>query len=129
MSGLNIILAIVSFPLIAFMNYYFLTVVVTFYFVSVFLTIFGLILTNLLAILYMSSCTKCIITGAIPIFWTIFALGIVSALIGGIFFVLGLLLIGASNDKLNRKLIKNKNYGREFYNNPFSIFPLFKRGF
>jgi hypothetical protein len=111
------------------MNYYFLTVIVTFYFVSVFLTIFGLILTNLLAILYMSSCNACLINGAIPIFWSIFALGIVSALIGAFFFVLGLLLIGASNDKLNKMLIKNKNYGRGFYNNPFSIFPCCKRSF
>ena len=111
------------------MNYYFLTVVVTFYFVSVFLTIFGLILSNLLAVLYMNSCTACSINGAIPIFWTIFALGIVSALIGALFFVLGLLLIGASNDKLNRHIIKNKSYGKEFYNNPFNIFPLFKKSF
>jgi hypothetical protein len=87
------------------------------------------VLTNLLAILNMTSCgSGCYISSAVSIYWGIFALGIVSALIGGFFFTVALIYIGGVNDRFYKAKVLKKNYGNEFFNEPFDIFALMRRG-
>lgn len=97
--SLNFLVALITIFSVCCRNYFYVILLAVLHFFSIVISIIGLVIMSILALSYYDECitttVDCQYVNAEAINWTLFAIGIISTLLSGVFFSLLVALIGS----------------------------------